>query len=150
MPRLSALIALFLFSVASLDAQAESLGEGAGGSRLDPARLYPRTWEGYLVDLPALPPTVLLQEVRLLRAQIIEQRDVLDNRIAASKLTVPELLIAIAVPGGKAYLIGKTARRMRAQRALADVTTDLAFLDEDLLAFQGISLAYVIALAQGH
>jgi len=149
MPKLSTLIGLFLLTLASLDAQAEQLGEGAGGSQLDPARLYSQTWEGYLVDLPAPPPTVLLQELRLLRAQMIERRDVLDNRIGASKLTVPELLIAIAVPGGSAYLIGKSARRTRDQKALADVTTDLAFLDEDLLAFQGLSRVYVIALAQG-
>ncbi len=150
MPKLSALIALFLLTLAGLDAQAEQLGEGAGGSQLDPARFYSRTWEGYLVDLPAPPPTVLLEEVRSLRAQMIERRDVLDNRVGASKLTVPEVLVAIALPGGSAYLIGKTARRTRAQKALADVSTDLALLDEDLLAFQGLSRVYVIALAQGY
>ena len=80
---------------------------------------------------------------------MIARRDVLDNRIGASKLTVPELLIAIAVPGGSAYLTGKTARRTRNQKALADVTTDLAFLDEDLLELQGLSRVYVIAQAQG-
>ena len=107
------------------------------------------TWEGYLVDLPAPPPTVLLAEVRALRAEMIERQDVLDNRVGASKLTVPEVLIAIAVPGGSAYLIGKTAWRFRAQKALETVATDLEFLDEDLLAFQGMSSVYVIALAQG-
>ncbi len=150
MPRLSAQIALFLLTLASLDAQAEQLGEGAGGFQLDPARIYPSTWQGYLVDLPAPPSTVLLEAVRSLRAQMIERRDVLDNRVGASKLTVPEVLVAIALPGGSAYLIGKTARRMRAQKALSDVTTDLAFLDEDLLAFQGLSRVYVIALEQGY
>ena len=78
-----------------------------------------------------------------------ERRDVLDNRIGATKLTVPEVLIAIAVPGGSAYLIGKTAWRVRAQKALENATIDLAYLDEDLLAFQGMSSVYVIALAQG-
>ncbi len=150
MPKLRALTALFLLTLASVDAQAEPLGEGAGGPRVDPARIYPSTWQGYLVDLPAPPPTVLLEEVRSLRAQMIERRDVLANRVGASKLTVPEMLVAIALPGGSAYLIGKTARRTRAQKALTDVTTDLAFLDEDLLTFQGLSRVYVIALSQGY
>lgn len=149
MPKLSAPIALFLLTLAGFQVQAEPLGEPADGLRLDVARTYHATWQGYLVDLPAPPPTVLLEEVRALRTEMIERRDVLDNRVGASKLTVPEVLIAIAVPGGSAYLIGKTAWRMRAQKALESAATDLDYLDEDLLAFQGISRVYVIALAQG-
>ena len=53
MPKLSALTALFLLTLASLNVQAEPLGEGAGGSRFDPAGSGFRTWEGYLVDLPS-------------------------------------------------------------------------------------------------
>ena len=149
MPKLSALIALILLTLASLNVRAEPLGEGAGGSQLDPAGSRFRTWEGFLVDLPAPPPTVLLEEVRSLREEMIERRDVLDNRIGTSKLSVPEVLIAIAVPGGSAYLIGKVAWHLQTKKALEGVTTDLAFLDEDLLAYQGMSRVYVIALAQG-
>ena len=79
----------------------------------------------------------------------MEHRDRLDYRVGASKLTVPEVLVAIAVPGGSAYLIGKTAWRLRAKHALESTSVDLAYLDEDLVAFLGMSRVYVIALAQG-
>ena len=149
MPKLSAPIALLLSMLAGLHAHAEPQGEPLEALRLDVARGFPPTWQGYLVDLPVLPPTVLAAEVRALRTEMLERRDVLDNRVGASRLTVPEVLIAIAVPGGSAYLIGKTAWRLRAQKALESATTDLEYLDEDLLAFQGMSSVYVIALAQG-
>ena len=150
MPKLSVpIIALFLLTLTGFQAHAQVPREAADGLPPDTARAYPATWQGYLVDLPAPPPTVLLEEVRALRAEMIERRDVLDNRVGASKLTVPEVLIAIAVPGGLAYLIGKTTWRLRAQKALETASTDLEYLDEDLLAFQGMSSVYVIALAQG-
>ena len=149
MAKLSAPIALILVMLTGFHAHAESLGEPADVLQANLAPSYPLTWRGYLVDLPAPPPPVLLVEIRAVRTEMIERRDVLDNRIGASKLTVPEVLIAIAVPGGSAYLIGKTAWRFRAQRAFETASTDLEYLDEDLLAFQGMSSVYVIALAQG-
>ena len=149
MPKLSAPIALLLSMLAGWYAHAEPLGEPVEALQTDAAGSTPHIWQGYLVDLPAPPPTVLVAEIRALRTEMIERRDILDNRVGASKLTVPEVLIAIAVPGGSAYLIGKTAWRLRAQKTLESATTDLEYLDEDLLAFQGMSSVYVIALAQG-
>ena len=140
---------ILAFVLASLDAQAESLGEEADGFRLYPARIYPNAWEGFLVDLPAPPPTVSLEEVRLLRRHMSERRELLDNRMDASKLTVPEVLVGIVVPGGTAFLIGKAARHRQAQQAFEGVTADLRLLGKDLLAFQELARTYVTALARG-
>ncbi len=149
MPRLSAPITLFLLTLTSFPSAAEPASVSAAGFPPGIVERSPLLWDGYLVDLPRPPPTVLLAEVRLLRTELMEHRDVLDYRVGASKLTVPEVLVAIAVPGGSAYLIGKTAWRLRAKKALENASVDLDYLDEDFLAFQGMSRVYVIALAQG-
>ena len=56
MPKLSAPIACLLLMLAGYQAQAETQGKPADGFQPDHVGIYPRLWQGFLVDLPA-PPT---------------------------------------------------------------------------------------------
>ncbi|MDJ0863451.1 MAG: hypothetical protein QNJ82_14585 [Gammaproteobacteria bacterium] len=58
---------ILAFELTSLGVQTESSGEGTDDYRFSPARVYPNAWVDFLVDLPAPPPTVLLEKFACLR-----------------------------------------------------------------------------------
>ncbi len=149
MPKLSALIALLALALISAHAQAESLGEGTSSPDAIAVKVYTQIFDDYLVDLPSPPPPALLDDARSVKAALLKKQDKLESNLKLSRLRVPEVLIAIVVPGGSAYLVGKTLWYSQTKQDLAQLTKDLEQVDEDLLAFQGLSNIYVIALAQG-
>ena len=149
MPKLTALLAVLALAFFSASAQAESANADANSPGADRVKVYNQFFDDYLVDLPLPPPPVLLDDVRSLRVALLNRRDRLESRLKLSRLRVVDVLVAIVVPGGSAYLVGKGLWYTQTKADIAQVTTDLEQADEDLLAFQGLSNVYVIALARG-
>jgi len=100
----------------------------------------------FIIQLPDVDREVLADQVRLLRSQLIQRKQVLVESVADRKLDGGDALITIIMPGGLLYAGFKKARYEQAKNELARVSADIDEFSSDLLAVQSWSAPVMVAL----
>jgi hypothetical protein len=99
----------------------------------------------FTIQLPAVEHAALIEQVEILRSQLIEDKQELVQDVADNELDGADAVITVIMPGGLLYAGYKKARYEQAKNALASVSTDIEELSTDLLSLQSSSPATVVA-----
>lgn len=99
----------------------------------------------FTIQLPAVEHAVLIEQLEILRSQLIEDKQVLVQTVADNKLDGGDAFITIIMPGGLLYASYKKARHEQAKNALASVSADIEEFSADLLSLQSSSSPTVVA-----
>lgn len=108
--------------------------------------LLPRSPGQFIIQLPEVDREALAEQVRSLRSQLIQRKQVLVESVADRKLDGGDALITIIMPGGLLYAGFKKARYEQAKNELARVSADIDEFSSDLLAVQSWSAPVMVAL----
>ena len=99
----------------------------------------------FIIQLPDVDRETLIDQVTMLRSQLIARKQALATRVADSKLDGGDAIITAIMPGGLLYAGYKKARHEQARTELARVSDDIETLSGDLLAVQSRTGPTVIA-----
>ena len=99
----------------------------------------------FTIQLPTVEHAVLMEQVEMLRSQLIEDKLELVQAVADNKLDGRDTFITVIMPGGLLYAGYKKARHEQAKNALASVGADIEELSADLLSLQSRSSPTVVA-----
>ena len=99
----------------------------------------------YTIQLPAVEHTDLVEQVEILRSQLIEDKQELVQDVADKELDGGDAIITIIMPGGLLYAGYKKARYEEAKNALASVSADIEELSTDILSLRSYSPPTVVA-----
>lgn len=99
----------------------------------------------FTIQLPAVEHAVLIEQVEILRSQLIEDKQELVQDVADNELDGADAVITVIMPGGLLYAGYKKARCEQAKNALASVSNDIEELSTDLLSLQSYSPPTVVA-----
>ena len=108
--------------------------------------LLPRSPGQFIIQLPEVDREALAEQVRSLRSQLIQRKQVLVESVADRTLDGGDVLITIIMPGGLLYAGFKKARYEQAKNELARVSADIDEFSSDLLAVQSWSAPVMVAL----
>ena len=97
------------------------------------------------IQLPEIDHETLIDQVRTLRSQLIQRKQVLVQMVADKKLDGGDAFITVIMPGGLLYAGYKKARYEQAKNELARVSADIEEFSGDLLAMQSRSAPVAIA-----
>lgn len=98
-------------------------------------------------QLPEVNRTALVEKVEMLRAQLIERKELLTRSLEDKKLDSGDLLISAIMPGGLLYAGYKELQYERAKDELARLNAQIDEFGNDLLAVQDLSVPAAVALA---
>lgn len=98
-------------------------------------------------QLPDVDREALGEKVEMLRAQLIERKEVLTRSLEDKKLDSGDLLISAIIPGGLLYAGYKELRYERAKDELARLDAQINEFGNDLLAVQAMSVPAAVAQA---
>ena len=99
----------------------------------------------FTIQLPAVEDADLVEQVEILRSQLIEDKQELVQDVADKELDGGDAIITIIMPGGLLYAGYKKARYEEAKNALASVSTDIEELSTDILSLRSYSPPTVVA-----
>ena len=99
----------------------------------------------FTIQLPDVDREALIEQVRTLRSQLIQRKQVLVQSVADRKLDGKDAVITVIMPGGLLYAGYKKVRYEQAKNELARVSTDIEEYSDDLLAMQSSSAQVVVA-----
>ncbi|MGB5261873.1 MAG: hypothetical protein WBO34_15320 [Gammaproteobacteria bacterium] len=129
--RLLILIAIFMSVFALQTAHAEQTQVSAPGQ--------------FTIQLPSVDREALIDQVAMLRSQLIEHKQALVQMVAAKKPDGRDAIITVIIPGGLLYAGYKKARYEQAKNDLADVSANIESLSADLLVMQSRAAPTVVA-----
>jgi len=109
------------------------------------ARAPATTPDQLTIQLPDVDRAVLIEQVRLLRSQLIQRKQALAQVVADTKMGRSDAIITVIMPGGLLYAGYKKIRHQQAKNELARVSADIEEYSGDLLAIQSRSVAVVVA-----
>jgi hypothetical protein len=101
----------------------------------------------FIIQLPNVDRETLIGKIELLRGQLIQRRQALEQVVAENKLDSSDVVITVLMPGGLLYAGYKKVRYEQAVDELAHVSAGIEEFSSDLLAMQSISTPVVVAQA---
>jgi len=99
----------------------------------------------FTIQLPAVEHAALIEQVEILRSQLIQDKQELVQTVADKKPDGRDAVITVIMPGGLLYAGYKKARYEQAKNALASVSADIEELSTDLLSLQSLTPPTVVA-----
>ena len=99
----------------------------------------------FAIQLPDVDRVVLIEQVRMLRSQLIRCKQALVQIVVNKKLDSKDAIITVIMPGGLLYAGYKKVRYEQAKNELARVSTDIEEYTGDLLAMQSRSTPVAVA-----
>ena len=102
----------------------------------------------FTIQLPAVEHAVLIEQVEILRSQLIEDKQELVQDVADNELEGADAVITVIMPGGLLYAGIKKARYEQARNELDRVSADIETLSIDLQAVQSRTAPTVVAQAE--
>ena len=100
------------------------------------------------IQLPDVDRNALVEQVRILRSQLIRRKQALLQAVSDKKLDTQDYIITVIMPGGLLYAGYRKARYEQAKNELARVSAEIDEYSHDILAMQPGSLP--VALVQQH
>lgn len=100
----------------------------------------------FIIQLPDVDRETLVEQVRVLRSQLIERKQALLQIVADRKLNSNDAIITAILPGGLLYASYKKVRYEQAKNELDRVGADIEAFSGDLLAMQSGLAPVVVAL----
>ena len=100
----------------------------------------------FIIQLPDVDHEKLVEKVEILRGQLIQRRQTLEQMVADKKLDSSDVIISVLMPGGLLYAGYKKIRYEQAVNELVHVNADIEEISGDLLAMQSSSTPVVVAL----
>jgi len=97
------------------------------------------------IQLPDVDRGVLIEQLRLLRSQLIQRKQALVQIVADKKLDGSDALITAIMPGGLLYAGYKKVRYEQAKSELARISADIKEYSGDLLVMQSGSVPVLVA-----
>ena len=102
----------------------------------------------FIIQLPDVDREALVEQVRALRSQLIQRKQVLVQSVADKKLNSNDAIITVIMPGGLLYAGYKKVRYEQAKNELARVSADIEEFSGDILAMQPRSASVAIVARQ--
>lgn len=99
----------------------------------------------FIVQLPAVDRESLIEQIEILRSQLLQRKQALVLLVADEKLDSRDALITVLLPGGLLYAGYKKVRYEQARSELAQVNADIDEFSNDLLAMQSSATPVVVA-----
>jgi pyruvate/oxaloacetate carboxyltransferase len=99
----------------------------------------------FIVQLPAVDHETLIEQLEILRSQLLQRKQALVLLVADEKLDSRDALITVLLPGGLLYAGYKKVRYEQARSELAQVNADIDEFSNDLLAMQSSATPVVVA-----
>jgi pyruvate/oxaloacetate carboxyltransferase len=99
----------------------------------------------FIIQLPEVNRETLIERVEMLRGQLIQRRQALEQTVADKKLDGSDVIITALMPGGLLYAGYKKVRYQQAVDELAHVNADIKEFSSDLLAMQSSYTPVVVA-----
>jgi hypothetical protein len=91
-----------------------------------------------IIQLPDVERETLIEQVEILRGQMIQRKQALEQIVADKKLDSSDAIITVFMPGGLLYAGYKKVRYEQAKNELANVSADIEEFSNDLLAMQPV------------
>jgi len=99
----------------------------------------------FIIQLPDVDREMLVEEVEILRGQLIQRKQVLEHIVADNKLDSSDAIITVLMPGGLLYAGYRKVRYEQAKNELANISADIEEFSSDLLAMQPMPMQVAIA-----
>ena len=99
----------------------------------------------FIIQLPDVDRETLIEQVEMLRSQLIQRKQALVQSVADKKLDSSDAIITVLMPGGLLYAGYKKVRYEQAVNELAQVSADIEEFSRDLLAMQPMPMKMAIA-----
>jgi hypothetical protein len=131
------LVALVAMLFSTITLQTAVAGDVPSGPA--PADLYVMAGhtdtDGFVVEIPAIDPQLLAEQLNDLRAELLLRRAELITEVADLELDGTDAIITVLLPGGLIYAGYRTHEYEVARRDLAEVTAEIDELARDLANF---------------
>lgn len=88
------------------------------------------------IQLPDVDRNTLVEQVRILRSQLIRRKQALLQAVSDKKLDTQDYIITVIMPGGLLYAGYRKARYEQAKNELARVSAEIDEYSDDILAMQ--------------
>jgi hypothetical protein len=99
----------------------------------------------FIIQLPDVDRETLIEQVEMLRGQLIQRKQALVQIVADKKLDRSDAIITVFMPGGLLYAGYKKIRYEQAMNELAHVSADIEEFSSDLLAMQPMPMQVAVA-----
>lgn len=103
---------------------------------------------GFVIQLPAIDSSALVEQVNALRSAEIAHKQVLAGELAETEFDAGDTMLALVMPGGLLYAGYKKAAHARAKENLAEVSETIAAYSEDLVMLQAQLQPVAVAQAE--
>ena len=103
------------------------------------------TPDQFIIQLPDVDQEALVEQIKVLRSQLIQHKQILEQVVEDKKLGGSDAIITAIMPGGLLYAGYRIIRYKQAKNKLAHVSTDIKEYSSDLLAMQFMSAPVAIA-----
>lgn len=94
------------------------------------------TPDQFIIQLPDVDHEALIGQVRALRSQLMQRKQVLEQVVADKRLGGSDAIISAVIPGGLLYAGYRISRYRQAKNKLARVSADIEEYSSDLLAME--------------
>ena len=91
---------------------------------------------GFVIQLPVVDSSALVEQVNALRSAEIARKQVLAGELAETQFDAGDTMLALVMPGGLLYAGYKKAAHARARENLGEVSETIAAYSEDLAMLQ--------------
>lgn len=98
----------------------------------------------FIIQLPDVDRETLIEQVEILRAQMIQRKQALEQIVADKKLDSSDAIITVFMPGGLLYAGYKKVRYEQAKNELANVSANIEEFSNDILAMQPMPMQMAI------
>jgi len=102
----------------------------------------------FVIQLPDIDREALIEQVRILRSQLIQRKQALVKIIADKKMDGSDALITTLMPGGLIYAVYKKTSYEQSRSKLASINADIEECSDDLLAMQSGAAPVFVAQVQ--
>jgi hypothetical protein len=99
----------------------------------------------FIIQLPDVDRETLIEQVEMLRGQLIQRKQALVQIVADKKLDSSDAIITVFMPGGLLYAGYKEVRYEQAKNELASISADIEDFSSDLLAMQPMPMQMAVA-----
>lgn len=98
-----------------------------------------------IIQLPDIDHETLIEQVEILRGELIQRKQALEQIVSDKKLDSSDAIITVLVPGGLLYAGYRKIRYEQAKNELASLSADIEEFSSDLLAMKPVPLQMAIA-----
>ncbi len=98
----------------------------------------------FIIQLADIDREALIEQVGVLRSQLIQRKQALIQNVADKKLNGNDAFITVIMPGGLLYAAYKKIRYEQAKNELARISADIEEFSGDLLAIKSRSAPVVV------